>query len=88
MPAIAVMMCALVAVALGFRVGHASAAPDPARVVAPTVYVVQPGDTLWVIAAKLAPEMPSQRAVALLRSSAGTASLLPGQRIVLPAPLR
>jgi LysM domain len=75
---------ALAAVGIGF--GHASAeieGPAPA----PTVYVVQPGDTLWAIAAKVAPSVDTPRAVAALRGAAGTSSLTPGQRIVVPKAL-
>ena len=82
---VAVVVTALVVIAAGFGVGHASAATDAPIVVAvSSVYVVQPGDTLWTIAAKVAPTVFTPRAVAALRSAAGTSSLMPGQRIALP----
>ena len=73
---------ALTAIAVGFGVGHASAESD--GVPPPVVYVVQPGDTLWAIAGKVAPEVNPARAVDALRSAAGSSALTPGQRIALP----
>ena len=74
---------ALTAIAIGFGVGHASAESD--GVPAPrAVYVVQPGDTLWAIAGKVAPGINPARAVDALRSAAGGSALTPGQRIALP----
>jgi nucleoid-associated protein YgaU len=81
------IMVAGAALALGFGVGQAGAEIDGPRPAA-AVYVVQPGDTLWAIAGRLAPEVDTARAVAELRRAAGTANLTPGQRIALPAGLR
>jgi Tfp pilus assembly protein FimV len=75
------------ALGLGFGVGHAGAETEGPAPAAP-VYVVQPGDTLWAIAGRLAPEVDAQRAVAALRKAAGGAALTPGQRIVVPSALR
>ncbi|MGI9607279.1 MAG: LysM peptidoglycan-binding domain-containing protein [Acidimicrobiales bacterium] len=48
------------------------------------IYVVQPGDTLWAIAARVAPEGTDVRDVVdRLRVSAGTANLDVGQRIII-----
>jgi Tfp pilus assembly protein FimV len=75
------------ALALGFGVGRAGAEIAGSPPAAP-VYVVQPGDTLWAIAGRLAPEVGTERAVAALRKAAGGAALTPGQRIVVPSALR
>jgi hypothetical protein len=75
------------ALALGFGVGQAGAEIDGDPVPTP-IYVVQPGDTLWAIAGKVAPEVATPKAVAELRRVAGGASLSPGQRIPVPASLR
>ena len=53
----------------------------------PPVYVVQPGDTLWSIAGKVAPSVDVREAVGQLRHAAGGSNLMPGQRIELPAGL-
>jgi nucleoid-associated protein YgaU len=74
---------ALSAIGIGFGVGHAAAEGDCVAP-APVVYVVQPGDTLWAIAGKVAPKVNTARAVDALRSAAGGSSLTPGQRINLP----
>ncbi len=74
---------ALSAIGIGFGVGHAAAEGDGVAP-APVVYVVQPGDTLWAIAGKVAPKVNTARAVDALRSAAGGSSLTPGQRINLP----
>jgi Tfp pilus assembly protein FimV len=47
------------------------------------VYVVQPGDTLWTIAAALAPGGDLRPVVDRLRAANGDAMLEPGQRLVL-----
>ena len=75
------------AVLLISRVQHAGAeldGPPPA----PPVYVVQPGDTLWSIAGKVAPSVDVREAVGQLRRAAGGSTLVPGQRIEVPAGLR
>jgi LysM repeat protein len=74
---------ALTALGVGLGVGHAAAESDGVPE-APVVYVVQPGDTLWAIAGKLAPDANAARVVATLRSAAGGSSLTPGQHITLP----
>ncbi len=51
----------------------------------PVVYVVQPGDTLWAIAARFTPAGVDRRhTVDRLAEVTGGALLQPGQRIVLP----
>lgn len=54
--------------------------------VARVTYVVQPGDTLWSIAAELAPGADLRPVVDALADANGGASLLPGQRLVLTVP--
>jgi nucleoid-associated protein YgaU len=83
--AVAAITIALVAVVvlLAGRVGQAGADLDgPAP--APTVYVVQPGDTLWSIAARVAPDADRRDVVGRLAAAAGGSDLIPGQRIELP----
>jgi Tfp pilus assembly protein FimV len=77
------ILVASVAILLAGRVGHADAeleGPPPA----PEVYVVRPGDTLWTIAAEVAPDVDRRDAVAQLTEAAGGDQLVPGQRIELP----
>jgi hypothetical protein len=88
---LAVLALAIVVVASAVlfisRVQHAGAeldGPPPA----PPVYVVQPGDTLWSIAGKVAPTVDVREAVGQLRDAAGGSALVPGQRIEVPAGLR
>jgi nucleoid-associated protein YgaU len=79
----AVVLLATVVVLLAARVGHAGAeldGPPPA----PAVYVVQPGDTLWTIAERVAPDVDRRDVVAQLSDAAGGTDLVPGQRIELP----
>jgi hypothetical protein len=79
----AVTLLAAVLVLLAGRIGHADAeldGPPPA----PAVYVVQDGDTLWSIAAKVAPDADRRDVVGQLTDAAGGDALVPGQRIVLP----
>jgi hypothetical protein len=79
--ALAVLVSASV-VLLAARVGHAGAELDgPAP--QPPVYVVQPGDTLWSIAAEVAPDSDRRDTVGRLADAAGGTDLVPGQRIVL-----
>jgi Tfp pilus assembly protein FimV len=83
--ALALALVASVAL-LAAHVGHAGAeldGPPPPR----PVYVVQPGDTLWSIARKVAPGGDTREVVGRLAESAGGAALVPGQRIELPAGL-
>ena len=59
----------------------AAAAAEPA---AQPVYVVQPGDTLWSIAAALHPDGDIRETVDRLVERNGTAALQTGQRLLLP----
>ena len=70
-------------VLLAGRVGQADAELDGSAPAAP-VYVVQPGDTLWSIAADLDPGNDPRELVGWLTDSAGGTDLVPGQRIELP----
>ena len=75
--------------ALTFVGGRATADGSPAGEIKPTaVYVVRPGDTLWDIAVRLAPDRDPRVVVAALERSAGGSSIRSGQRIVLPASLQ
>ena len=47
-------------------------------------YIVQPGDTLWHISARLAPDADRRAIVSQLDDLAGGASLQPGQHLVIP----
>ena len=60
-----------------------AAASSAAGVAAPTV-VVQPGDTLWSIAAEVAPDADVRLTVDQLVALNGGAPIVPGQELVLP----
>lgn len=70
--------------------GALSATPDSAPVVGassdptPAVVVVQPGDTLWSIAAEIAPDRDPRATVDRLVALNGSAAIQSGQRLVLP----
>jgi hypothetical protein len=64
-----------------------SEAPGPPDDTGPA-YVVEPGDTLWSIATRSAPDRDPREVVHLIveLNDLDTVSLVPGQRISLPAP--
>jgi nucleoid-associated protein YgaU len=61
-----------------------AAASAIAAPVAPAVYVVQPGDTLWSIARSLDPKGDVRRTVDQLVELNGGAAVQTGQRLRLP----
>jgi nucleoid-associated protein YgaU len=60
-----------------------SEAAGPPRPVDGGVYIVQPGDTLWSIAAELAPESDPRPVVDALRAANGGPELQVGARLTL-----
>jgi hypothetical protein len=64
--------------------GHPSSAVGAPSPIASSLYVVQPGDTLWSIAAAVAPDTDVRLTVDRLVEANGEAPLTVGQRIVLP----
>ena len=68
-----------------------SLAPTPAAATAPgvgeTVRVIDVGDTLWAIAAEIAPEADRRGVVDTLAQRNGGSGLQVGQRLVIPARL-
>jgi Tfp pilus assembly protein FimV len=84
-----VVVLVLSVLVLAFAGGRATADGDADREVRPAaVYVVRPGDTLWDIATRLAPDRDPRVVTAALERAAGGASIRAGQRIVLPASLQ
>ncbi len=66
------------------RITGTTGAPAVAAASEPIVYVVQPGDTLWSIAAAIKPENQDLRStVSRLVDAAGGPVIQPGQRIVV-----
>ncbi len=59
-----------------------TAGADPAATA--EVHVVQPGDTLWSIAATVAPDADPRSVVDALVDLNGSATISVGQRVVLP----
>jgi hypothetical protein len=89
---VAVVLIGVVATAGRVLIGAVSSvepsAPQPieAPSSAPAVgetYVVQPGDTLWSIAAAVAPGSDPRPVVAALRSANGGPNLQVGQRLII-----
>jgi LysM repeat protein len=79
----------LVALALPWSgTGGSLATPGPAQageaVVAHEPYVVQPGDTLWSIAARLDPTGDPRPVVAELAAQVGGDNVVPGEQLVVP----
>lgn len=80
----------LVALALpwGGAGGHTLATPGPvlagATVSHHSVYVVQPGDTLWSIAERLDPSGDPRVLVAELQAQIGSDTVQAGERLRLP----
>lgn len=82
--ALALALLVVVVVLSGRAVADRHDADAPPTSVPPAVYVVEPGDTLWTIAATLAPGSDPRVVVDQLARAAGGALLQPGQRILLP----
>ena len=61
-----------------------AAAPSAAEVAAPTTAVVQPGDTLWSIAAATAPDVDVRITVDRLIALNGSSPIAVGQELDLP----
>ena len=85
---LAVTILVLLALPWGGAGGHVLATPGPALVGDPvrghSLYVVQPGDTLWSIAERLSPGSDPRAMVATLAAEAGGEKLVPGERLLLP----
>ncbi|MGZ8580283.1 MAG: LysM peptidoglycan-binding domain-containing protein [Actinomycetota bacterium] len=61
---------------------------DPLVPVSSRSYVVRPGDTLWSIAFRIAPDRDPREVIAELerRNEAATGGLAPGQVLSIPSP--
>ena len=68
----------------GGRPLTSSGTPRAGVLVAHSVYVVQPGDTLWSIAERLDPSGDPRPVVDRLAAEVGGDRVVPGQRIALP----
>lgn len=84
--AVAVLVGLLLGVASFGRAADATPTAE-ARAAAATTVVVEPGDTLWAIAAELAPDADPRPLVVALADLAGGTALQPGQVLVVPGEL-
>jgi hypothetical protein len=78
---------ALVLLALPVRALAGQTVPvasAPPSLTAGSVYVVQPGDTLWTIAVRLDPSGDPRTVVAQLEAETGTDHVVPGEHLHLP----
>ncbi len=84
-----IVIAALAFVVFTFAGAHATADDEPfeGALRPPAVYVVKPGDSLWSIVQRLAPERDPRPLVASLKRAAGGADLKVGQRVALPPAL-
>jgi len=80
---VSALMLAFSALTASFGGGPAVTTERPAATGA--VYVVQPGDTFWEIARRLQPGEDPRPLVARLVAAHGSASLVAGERLALPA---
>jgi LysM repeat protein len=62
----------------------AGSAPAVPALSAHTVYIVQPGDTLWSIAQRLDPRSDPRPVVALLSAQINSDTVRPGEHLRLP----
>jgi len=83
--ALLLVLAVLVLVAFSLGRESASAGSGSARVTRPTT-VVQPGETLWAIARRVAPSADPRATVARLAelNDLGSAPIVAGQRLTLP----
>lgn len=82
---VAVVLLALPVTALGGRPATPPASPSTAVVVpGSTVYVVQPGDTLWSIATAFDHGGDPRPLAEAIAKETGSAVVVPGERIRLP----
>lgn len=70
-------------VAWSAAIGSSPAEPIGATPITGDVYVVQPGDTLWSIAQRIAPGEDPRPVVAALKAANGDVDLEPGDRLVV-----
>ncbi|MBK9178849.1 MAG: LysM peptidoglycan-binding domain-containing protein [Acidimicrobiales bacterium] len=85
--AVVVLLAPILAVrTLAATLGGVPASAPEAPLDAPRVHVVQPGDTLWAVAAELTPSGGDVRATVDLLAdlNGGAATLQVGQRLLLP----
>ena len=82
--ALAALLLALHALLAAFGGGPLTASGRPGG--QGGVYVVQPGDTFWGIASRLAPGEDPRPLVAQLVAAHGSSALMAGERLHLPDP--
>jgi hypothetical protein len=86
---LAVLAVAILLVLAGPLAGRGSdtasrGAPVGSTLSPHSLYVVQPGDTLWSIAQRLDPQTDPRPAVAAMSAEIGSATVRPGERLTLP----
>jgi hypothetical protein len=82
-----VVLVALVLLVVGFSLGHvASQAAGPGRHVAPPTITVQPGETLWRLAERVAPGSDPRLVVTRIEqlNHLDSPAVLAGQQLVVP----
>ena len=84
---VVVVLVALVLLIVGFSMGQvASQAAGPARHVSPPTVTVQPGESLWSLAVRIAPQTDPRLVVDQIESlnHLASAEVFAGQQLVVP----